>query len=402
MSGAVVKLEGRATERRLRALAEELEQTGWAFEVMDASWRLFHVSTELRALLYEEDPDRIGCGRHLLEARYGPAYGMVTSASRVRWLELNGPFMLDGDPGLIERMRDQMPPDHLAVLERATPRPAPPRWVSDVNFGGNQFTGRLHYVGERVTDEQGQTFGYLLLYGPSVPASVLGLLTRGDAGTFARMAELAEPGRRQAAVLFAVLEDSGALSRRLPSAVYFELIRELVTAIDEAVVERGGVIGKHTGDGVTAFFLADDLGSRSTAARAALEVAREIAAIAERVAAGGRAGRLLEAGGWRFNTGVHWGSTLYIGQLATGGRLEVQALGDEFNEALRIQQTARGGVALASKALLERLDPDDAAALGVRPGRTTYTPLAELPNASAKAVRDAGTIAVTLLEPASG
>jgi class 3 adenylate cyclase len=300
-------------------------------------------------------------------------------------------------PDLLDRLPDAMPRVHAEVLASCDPRPAPARWVGDVEFDGNVFTGKLHYLGERLVDERGATVGYLLLYGPSLPASVLGLLTRGDEGTFTRMAELVEPGRRQAAVLFAVLEDSGALSRRLPSAVYFELIRELVTAIDAAVVERRGVIGKHTGDGVTAFFLSDEHGSRSAAARAALEVAAEIATIAQRTAAGGRAGRLLEGGGWRFNTGVHWGSTLYIGQVATGGRLEVQALGDEFNEALRMQQTARGGATLVSKALMERLDAEDAVALGIEPGRMTYSTIAELPHASEKAIREAGTIAVTTL-----
>jgi len=305
--------------------------------------------------------------------------------------------MLYDDPKLAERMAGVIPDEHLGQLKEIEPQPAPSRWVSEIEFDGREFTGRLHYLGERLVDEHGVTFGYVLIYGPSLPASVLGLLTRGDAQAFTRMAELADPGRRQAAVLFADLEDSGALSRRLPSAVYFELIRELVTAIDDAVVARRGVIGKHTGDGVTAFFLADDHGSRSAASRAALEVAQEIARIAERIATGGRAGRLLEAGGWRFNTGVHWGSTLYIGQIATGGRLEVAALGDEFNEALRIQQSARGGVTLASKALLERLDPEDAEAIGLEPQRMTYTTVAELPHASEKALRDAGTIAVTEL-----
>ena len=395
--GQVVALEGRAEERRLRDLAAELEGTGWAFEIADASWRLFHVSSELCQLLYESEPERIGVGRHLLESRYGPAYKMVTQEHRTRWIERNGPFMLHDDPKLPERLADVLPPEHVKALAALEPRPAPSRWVSEIEFDGREFTGRLHYLGERLVDDQGNTFGYVLIYGPSLPASVLGLLTRGDAQSFARMADLAEPGRRQAAVLFADLEDSGVLSRRLPSAIYFDLIRELVTAIDDAVVSRRGVIGKHTGDGVTAFFLADELGSRSAASRAALEVAGEIAAIAQRVAAGGRAGRLLEEAGWRFNTGVHWGSTLYIGQIATGGRLEVAALGDEFNEALRIQQSARGGVTLASKALLERLDPDDAAAVGVRPERITYTTVAELPHASDKALRDAGTIAVTEL-----
>ena len=397
MSAEVVALEGHATQRRLREVADELEGTGWAFEVADAQWRLFHVSSELRQLLYEQDPERIGVGQHMLESRYGPAYKMVTPEHRTRWIQRNGPYMLHDDPKLPERLAEVLPPEHADALNGLEPRRAPSRWVAEIEFDGREFTGRLHYLGERLVDEQGNTFGYVLIYGPSLPASVLGLLTRGDAQQFARMAELTEPGRRQAAVLFADLEDSGVLSRRLPSAIYFELIRELVTEIDDAVVARRGLIGKHTGDGVTAFFLADEHGSRSAASRAALELAREIAAIAERVASGGRAGRLLEAGGWRFNVGVHWGSTLYIGQIATGGRLEVAALGDEFNEALRIQQSARGGVTLASKALLERLDPDDAAAVGIRPDRMTYCTVAELPYASDKAIRDAGTIAVTEL-----
>ena len=397
-SAEVVAFDARAGERRLREVADELEQTGWSFEVLDASWRVFHVSSELRSLLYESDTEQIGYGRHMLETRYSHAYGMVTSESRKQWLEVNAPFMLHDDPGLADRLSHLLPPDHAEVLAGIEPRQAPPRWVSEIAFDGNEFTGRLHYVGERLTDERGAIFGYVILYGPSLPSSVLAMLTRGDARTFTRMAELTEPGRRQAAVLFAALEDSGALSRRLPSAVYFELIRELVTAIDAAVVARLGLIGKHTGDGVTAFFLADDHESRSGAARAAVEVAREIATIAERTVADGRAGRLLDAGGWRFNTGVHWGSTLYIGQVATGGRLEVQALGDEFNEALRMQQTARGGATFASKALLERLDADDAADLGLDPGRMTYSTIAELPHASEKAIRDAGTIAVTQLD----
>ena len=71
------------------------------------------------------------------------------------------------------------------------------------------------------------------------------------------------------------------------------------------------------------------------------------------------------------------------------------ALGDEFNEALRLQQTARDGAALASKSLLERLDAADSAALGIDPDAMTYTTIAELPSAGVKAIRDAGTVAVT-------
>ena len=92
--------------------------------------------------------------------------------------------------------------------------------------------------------------------------------------------------------------------------------------------------------------------------------------------------------------GLHWGATLYVGQIATSGRTEITALGDEVNEGARIEACATGGLALASKELLERLGPDDAAALGLAPARLTYTPLADLPTATEKARRDAPAIAV--------
>jgi class 3 adenylate cyclase len=382
--------------RRLDDVVAELEGTRWAFEVIDSSWRLHHISAELRQLLMDaKEHESVPVGEHFVASRYHPVYGMVTDASRRRRLRKNVPFMLHADPTAAERLSSMLPPEHLEEVIGLEPAPAPPRWTADVEFDGREFTGKLHYVGECIHDDAGDIIGYLIFYGPSLPARTLGLLTRGDANMFERMASLAEPGRRQAAILFAALDDSTALSRRLPSAVYFELIRRLVAEMDEVVVTRRGLVGKHTGDGVTAFFLADDHGSRSAAARLAIETAREIEKVAERVGRSTDAGRLLGPDGWRLNVGIHWGSTVYIGQIATGGRLEVAALGDEFNEALRLQQTAVDGAALASKALLERLDASDAAALGIDPDAMTYTTIAELPSAGVKAIRDAGTVAVT-------
>jgi class 3 adenylate cyclase len=92
--------------------------------------------------------------------------------------------------------------------------------------------------------------------------------------------------------------------------------------------------------------------------------------------------------------GLHWGATLYVGQITTSGRAEVTALGDEVNEGARIEVCAAGGRILASKELLERLEPEDAVKLGLNPDRLTYTPLADLPTATGKARRDAPAIAV--------
>jgi class 3 adenylate cyclase len=235
--------------------------------------------------------------------------------------------------------------------------------------------------------------GAVYLYGSNLPATLLPLLTRGNRAMFERMARLVEPGRREAAVLFADVQASGTLARRLPSAAYFRVMQALTTAMDAEVIANDGIPGKHAGDGVTAFFLADDTGSASGAARAAIEAAWGVSAAARRTA---EEDDLIEPGDLQLNVGVHWGGPLYMGQVVTDGRLEVTALGDEVNECARIQQAARDGALLASKGLIERLDDADAASVRLDPAAVSYRPLAELAS-DEKIVRDAGGIAVTRL-----
>ena len=110
------------------------------------------------------------------------------------------------------------------------------------------------------------------------------------------------------------------------------------------------------GDGM-AFFLAESAGSESGAAANCVSAARVIRAAADGVAV--ESGLTAQDVVLRF--GLHWGSTPYVGNITTAGRTEVTALGDEVNEAVRIETCATGGRALTSKTLLERLDADDAA-----------------------------------------
>jgi class 3 adenylate cyclase len=202
------------------------------------------------------------------------------------------------------------------------------------------------------------------------------------------MARVSEPDRRPAGILFADLEASGPLSRRLSSRGYFHLIRDVTDLIDSSVVARDGIVGKHAGDGGSALFLvADYHGSESAAARAAIEAARAIR---------DGAGHLGPDGGpVTLNVGLHWGATLMVGQVATSGRLEVTALGDQMNEGARIEAAASEGAVLASKDLIERLDAADAQATGIDPDAISYTLLGEVEGAGAKAIRDAGAIPVT-------
>src|SRR3712207_8392816 len=57
------------------------------------------------------------------------------------------------------------------------------------------------------------------------------------------------------------------------------------TRIDAEVIQRRGVVGKHAGDGVTAFFLEEDLGSAAAAAEAAIATAKAIGEAAAEIGA---------------------------------------------------------------------------------------------------------------------
>jgi class 3 adenylate cyclase len=164
----------------------------------------------------------------------------------------------------------------------------------------------------------------------------------------------------------------------------------MIRAADRCVVDAGGIAGRHVGDGIVAFFIAENLDSESGAAAAAITAARGLKDAMTEVAH--RSDLAPEDLAMRF--GLHWGSTMYLGLISSVGRTEVTALGDEVNECARIEACATGARTLASKALIERLSPDAAASLNLATNRIAYIPLGELPTATEKARRDAPSIAV--------
>jgi class 3 adenylate cyclase len=404
---------------KLRQIAEELDDVACAASIFDATWNLAWVSSELKVLIGEEDEGKLGYGKHVVETYSSPTWALlITTESQLNMFQQHLPRYLYDSPGGKEEFHQTLqdalenwdkPPDWLPkdgvssgllsqFLQQIEPERPPLIWTSTFDFLRadlppapiREFHIRLF--------EDGVFLGTALLYEPALPARVLDLVSRGDRGMFERMARLVDPGRRRAAILFADLEASSDLSRRLPSAAYFQLLRAATTTIDRVVVEHKGLVGKHVGDGVTAFFLVDDLGSPSAAARAAISAAREIGA-AVRAAADEVADDtgVLDPSDCLVNVGVHWGGTLYMGQLVTGGRLEVTALGDEVNECARMEQTAGNGQVLASKSLVEHLTDDDARAIGIEADRVLYAPLGGLEGADEKAKKDAGAIPVTQL-----
>ena len=381
----------------LRDLVTNLSRYQWAAQLHDKDWQLVWASSELADMAPELRTRRMRPGQHIVEG-FVSGLSLFTEDSRERWVRTNLPYVLGTDPDAAEAIEELLGPDLGPILDTLKPQTPPQRWFSCIDLAHGEFAGRIHYIVETILDGSGATVGYLMLYAPDLPPKLLNLLIRGDRRMHERMAELVEPAPRSAALLFADIEGSGVLSRHISSAAYFRLIRALRAGFDAAVGQFGGVLGKHAGDGVTALFLTEQLGSDSAAARAAIEGARALRSVTEEiVTALAEDGLPINSDLCRLNVGVHWGGTLFIGQVSSEGRLEITALGDEMNEAARIEQTARGGRSLASKSLVERLSEADAVALGLDTQAVSYEVLSDLAGVSSKAARDAGFIAVTEL-----
>ncbi|HEY1968143.1 MAG TPA: adenylate/guanylate cyclase domain-containing protein [Pseudonocardia sp.] len=362
-----------ATDRTtLSESISALDHGRLAAQVFDASGRLVWVSPQLIELVGAEDPGALNIGEHFSTGIDHPAWQHVLTPESRRRLRTE-----------LERHLDNA---------AATA----PIWVFPLDIGHRRHRA-IGGLGITLR-HNGGIAGVALIYAPSLPARVLALVATGDEGMFTRMAELVTPAPRPAAVLFADIGASAVLSRHLPTGVYFELIQRFTTAFDTLVAEHGGIVGKHAGDGASAFFLTEHHPHDSAAARAALQTVYLLPATAHGAAATlAASGVHIDPTDITLNIGVHWGPNLYIGQIVTGSRLEVTALGDEVNECARVEQVATGGQVLATKTLIERLTPADAAALSLDQQRLTYTALADIAGDNVKALRDAGTLAVTEL-----
>ena len=364
---------------------------------MDSAFRLVFVTDELRrSLAGLEGLARVPLGLHY--------FGSEAMAVRSSWAHLSDakdsttreqfaaffPEMLAATSGGRPELREVVDPcfhDLIDDLPDSQPRASFSfQYVSQRSWGIDLKSWQSHF---RVYAASGQVAGFVVLSKPAAGMSILGTMAGGgDLRHLERTQDVVTADRRPAAILFADLEASSPLARRLATADYFTLARRLVRAADQCVVDAGGLVGRHLGDGVTAFFLAEALGSESAAARAAIDAARTLRHAAADIAE--RSGLAPDDVVLRF--GLHWGATLYVGLIKTVARSEVTALGDEVNEAARIEACASGGRALASKALIERLSRADAKALDLE--RVNYTPLGELATATEKARRDAPAIAV--------
>ena len=379
----------------LRQVAEAMEGTGqWAF-VFDDEWRIVYVT----------DPTRWTYGAHVERAEFaigrrffGPEslavsetwrFGANTAERMGLLLEAVGGWMVADAPGGLAEVREAVDPSLHPCLDRLRPVGDIATWIVAEGFALDRSVD-VPLASLRVRRPDGSLAGTVAVFKPALGIDVLAYVAMADPSHATLMHRVSAPSRRPSAVLFGDLEQSSALARRMSTSSYFALGRRLVRAADRCVIEQGGLVGRHVGDGITAFFLVEAAESESAAARSCVAAARNLrSALSDVASASGLSGEEVTL---RF--GLHWGATLYVGAITTGGRAEVTALGDEVNEAARIEACATGGRILASKDLIERLDNMDVAALALDPDRITYTPLAELREATDKARRDAPAIPV--------
>jgi class 3 adenylate cyclase len=382
----------------LASWASALNDGGhWAY-VFDAAWRYAFVTDELRSDFGDTGAVTVvPMGSHYLSAeasrfRTGSLGGQVADREgRRAWFSRVGRVVLATTPGGRDALRPMVDPEVADLVDELESEgvPAAVTYRSSFTTAGVVAAGWTTWI--RIDGPDGRFAGACSL---SKPAAGMSRLSAGaalaDLSHLERMRVVESPDRRPAAILMADIEASTPLSRRLSTAQYFAFIRRLVRATDQRILDEQGVVGRHSGDGIVAFFLADAAGSESAAARSCIAAAMSLrdtfAEVVERSE--------IPPSDLSLRFGLHWGATLYVGGILTAGRSEITALGDEMNEAARIEACATGGRVLASKALIERLNRADADALGLDSGHASYTPLAELPTATDKARRDAPAIAV--------
>lgn len=339
-----------SSDTQLQHLADKLQRGGMAADLYDKDWKLIWVSEELQIMLGEQDPKKIGIGNHILENLAQPMWKdligekgfcqilksfhfynlkQIESINTKNWTEKERKI-------LQSRKKEDFSKEK--VLYENTPIDLLQADLPPVRVWCHSFTLLNGYHSN--------------IYSPGLRASVLSLVSRGNPQMFETMMELFEPKPHQTAVIFLDLEGSTRLGKIMPSEAYFVLLSNVARVIDDALLQHGGIVGKHVGDGAVGFCIDDkdaDAAARG-ALSAALAAQKEVARINSDLKK-----QLEEPIDIKLNGALHFSQNLYMGQMVTGGRLEVTALGEEVNDCARMLEASSGGNLLLSKPFCEKI-----------------------------------------------
>src|SRR5215207_3871528 len=271
----------------LAEVARALRDTGQWGLVVDDRWRLVYVTDGLRLTFGAYQ----GLATFVIGAHY---FGPETMDTIEKWRLANttefwrgvfaslGPMVLTDTPGGRDELRESVDPSLRDLVDGLSPTdPVALAFDTAGDALGRASAGRaaVRVLAVRVRDATGRLAGTAAICKPAADMATISTMTSmGDLRHFERMQRVVQAGRRPAAILFGDVEGSTPLAKRLSTASYFALGRRLVRAADQCVVDAGGLVGRHVGDGVVAFFLAETSGSESAAARACVEAARALRA----------------------------------------------------------------------------------------------------------------------------
>ena len=178
-----------------------------------------------------------------------------------------------------------------------------------------------------------------------LPPTVVERVIQGDALRL-------EGERRVVTVAFTDLRGSTALADTLDAEAVVAIVNLYLRTMARAVVDRGGIIDKFTGDGLMAIFgvMSDTRAGARAAAGAALDMRTAIAALNAERAAGGA--QVLKHG-----VGLHVGEVV-LGAIGLPERSDYTAMGDTVNTASRMESLCKefGVDAVLSADIAAQLD----------------------------------------------
>ncbi|NQW55104.1 MAG: adenylate/guanylate cyclase domain-containing protein [Rhodospirillales bacterium] len=137
----------------------------------------------------------------------------------------------------------------------------------------------------------------------------------------------------RAVLWFSDLRDFTGLNERLPPEQVLELLNNYFQLIGDALDKQGGEILKFIGDGVMAYFPAEDALFMPMVTAAALDAARQVIGDAD---AANEARATGGAEPMKFGIGLHVG-TVTFGNIGTQNRLDFTVIGAAVNRASRLE-----------------------------------------------------------------
>src|SRR3954466_1544964 len=211
----------------LAATASTLNEAGYWGEVVDRDWRGLFLTDEARWMCGgRAELAGYPVGGHFLgpqraEAALGWRGGQFPLDILRQAMTLFGPYILADPPGGRDELRGLVEPRLRDIVDTLSPiELAASAWFTFRGIYTAAGTGvDINICLLRLRNDRGEVVGTAILDKPAVGMATLTRMTAmGDLRHFQRIEQVARPGRRPAAVLFADLESSSPLSRRLSTA----------------------------------------------------------------------------------------------------------------------------------------------------------------------------------------